>query len=483
MPSKSARIASEQVGGIRKHLPRLAQELLARGVPLADAPTLLENAAAILLRSGGSQNVSPITETALLDALARASGPEERRREALEPKSDDLTEASYQQALELFVERLTHLTELLAQERSTSHELAEELQRQPTRRRRWLIRNARRFVSYGLAEHLLEQVGGLWHSDPQEAETLSGLALEIAEHLDEATYGAGLVSDLRAQALASLANSGRILLRLRNVEETFRAAEFFLERGTGDPVRRAQHIFLVSLLRRDQSRFGEAAAFLDEAASIHQVLGNLRDRARALLQKAVLKNRSGSTEEALEILTEVEGLTESQLPQLYFFAYHNLTVLLLEQGRLEEARQRIEKGRELADQAGGAIDRLKVDWIEGRILAATGHTSEAEPKLQRAMSEFFDHHLEMDGVAVALDLASLYLRTDRLEDAQGLIPELLARTRRTYQNVMAALVTLQQKLMEGTATEKLIQELDKFLDVAEANPAARFQPSGTQSDG
>lgn len=472
---------------IRDCLPRLADEVARNRIPEEAASAVLRSTAAVLLRndSGHRWKIQTVLETFRAVCRARGLSLEEhdsRESHVSDASSTEEAEAGSGEVLErvlgVLEEVLSELGERLYRERANAPALAEEIRRQPRGRRRWLVRNVLRFHTLGLAEHLLDLVRELWHSDHVEAEQLCAVALEICEQLSDATYGNELIHDLRAQTLAFLANSNRTLRHLRNVEETFQAASFHLEKGTGDPSLRALHHYLKALFRAQQRRFEEAADLLDQAASIYKTIGNLADWARVMIQKALVMQESEQEDAALEILNHVAEITRGREPRVYFYAYHNVTDLLWAMGRTEEALRRIETGRQLAEEAGGLIDRLKVTWLEGRILSSAGSFREAEEPLAEAMRQLLDLHRDLEGISAALDLMALYLESSREEEALGLLPPLFAQARGVSQNILAALVTLHQALREGRATPSLVREVEHFLDRAVSNPSLRFELQG-----
>jgi tetratricopeptide (TPR) repeat protein len=455
-------------------LPALAEDLSRHRIPAEAAAEVLGSTATVLLRNPHTRQVGTVLET--FRAVCRARGLSLQEGESSDgAQVDEAARECLSAALQGFVEVYSDLGGRLIRERADASSLADEVLQQPRARRRWLIRNARRFQTFGLAEHLLERVRTLWHGDQQEAEQLTTVALEICELLDFGIYGTELIHDLRAQTLAYLANSHRVLRQLRNVEEIFQAAAFHLEKGTGDPELRAVILSLKAQLRVDQFRLKEAGDLLDQAAVIYRVTGKLADRARVAIQRYFVMKQSGCSEEALAILQETMELTREREPQFYFYAYHNMIDLLWDLGRNKEALERVRTNRKLAAASGGVIDQIKVTWLEGRILASADRKQEAEEALCSAMDQFFESHLEVDGVGVALDLMKLYLENDRPEDAHLLLSSLIPRTRKVPPNILAALVTLQQAFKDGEASPDLVREVERFVDKAESNPSARFE--------
>lgn len=460
---------------LRSWSPALVEELVRHQIPEEAASEILRSTAVVLLRNSSNQKLRTVLETFRAVCRARGLSLQEVESTDEEARLAEPSRGGSAEALRGLEEVFIELGPRLEQERADAQSLAEEVLRQPRGRRRWLIRNMRRFQTFGLAEFLLERVRELWHGDQEEAEHLTTVALEVCEHLDDGIYGSELIHDLRAQTLAFLANSQRVLRQLRNVEEVFQAASFHLEKGTGDPTLRALVQYLKSQLRLLQNRHGEAAELLDQAAALYRDTGRLADRARVALQKHFLLRESGCPDEALQIVQELLELTRDREPQLYFYAYHNITDQLCALGRNKEALERIETNRKLAQAAGGVLDQIRVTWVEGRALAGAGRSEEAEGPLREALDRFFDHHQEIEGVTVALDLMELYLENDRTEDTLVLLSSLFPRARRVPPNMLAALVTLQQALRDGVASPQLVRELQRFVEEAESNPSARFE--------
>jgi len=480
LPEVPVQSASKYREQLRSWLPALAEELVRHRIPQEAASEILKSTAMVLLRNPHNRQVRTVLET--FRAICRARGLSLQETESADEDARVLDETSrdaFSDALQDLEVVFAEIGARLDRERADAPSLAEEVLRQPRGRRRWLIRNMRRFQTFGLAEFLLERVRELWHEDQEEAEHLTTVALEVCELLDDGVYGSELVHDLRAQTLAFLANSQRVLRQLRNVEEVFQAASFHLEKGTGDPTLRALVQYLKSQLSLLQNRFDEAAGLLDQAAALYRGTGKLADRVRVALQKHLLLRRSDRPEEALQILQELLDLTKDREPQLYFYTYHNVIDQLWALGRHDEALERIETDRKLAEAAGGPIDQIKVTWVEGRVLAGAGRVEEAEEPLRKALDLFFDHHLETEGIIAALQLIALYVDGDRTDDALILLSSLFPRIRRVSPNVLAALVALQQVLKKGTASSELVRAVERFVDEAESNPSARFElPAG-----
>lgn len=164
----------------------------------------------------------------------------------------------------------------LTAERLEAPELFVDLTGQPPERWGALIAAEKRFLTWGFLELVIERSLEVATRNPELAEHLGRLALQVAERLDLRLYGAGPIEDLRARAWAHIGNARRVRSDLAGAEEAFTAAFLQLGRGTADPLEKAVLFDLKASLRRDQRRFDEAASLLRKAIRIFQEMDLLR---------------------------------------------------------------------------------------------------------------------------------------------------------------------------------------------------------------
>ncbi|MFP5288187.1 MAG: hypothetical protein ACLGI9_20800, partial [Thermoanaerobaculia bacterium] len=97
----------------------------------------------------------------------------------------------------------------LAAERKEAGRLWREVRALDLAARREMVWESPRFQSWGFFELLLDKARWTVLEEPQKAEEMLRLALDVAEHLDPATYGPGSVASAKARAWASLGNTLR----------------------------------------------------------------------------------------------------------------------------------------------------------------------------------------------------------------------------------------------------------------------------------
>jgi hypothetical protein len=127
----------------------------------------------------------------------------------------------------------------LSRERRAAGLLWSSLEVHPQTRRVFLIRNDRRFQTWGLYQCLLGRSRELSEDDPAAALEAAELALTITERLDPSRYGSARVADFRAAAFGALAEAKRRAGDLERARAALDQADECLEQGTGDPLEEA----------------------------------------------------------------------------------------------------------------------------------------------------------------------------------------------------------------------------------------------------
>src|SRR5206468_2520648 len=121
---------------------------------------------------------------------------------------------------------------------------------------------------------------------------------------------------------------------------------------------------LEASLRRDQRRFADALALLEQARKVSRSPG------RVLINKGFTLEVMGEYERAIETLFEAETLPDVQAdPRLRNILHCNLALDLSHAGRFTEAAGLSQRVREVAAEMGDAIGLLRVTWLDGRIAA------------------------------------------------------------------------------------------------------------------
>ena len=143
------------------------------------------------------------------------------------------------------------------QERRDAGRLWHFLESHPAAHRRILIRNDRRYQTWGLYDCLRERFHHLLEREPHAALEAAELALAAAQGLSPAIYGAGPVRDFQGEALIDLGTARRIAGDLAGARwRSIRPGD--LAMGTGDPLEKAGLETARAALLRELGRLEEA---------------------------------------------------------------------------------------------------------------------------------------------------------------------------------------------------------------------------------
>ncbi len=379
----------------------------------------------------------------------------------------------------VFAEAVRH-ERSLAMERVEALALATELEGQPPRRRRLLVRNSRRYQTWSICQGLIDRSHQLGFNEPQEGLDLAELATEVAERLDARHYGPIQVRDMKAAAWSQYANAQRVVSDLRKADEAFGIAEHFLAGGTGDLLALARFYDLKASLRRAQRRFEESEALLGSAIDLYRQLHDSRREGGALIKLAAVRDLQGRLESAIELVQQGSSLLDpvADLRQINL-AQANLISHLADAGRCLEAQVLLSRARRAQVAEGDAIPLLRLRWVEGKIAAGLGHTALAERAFKDARQGFVDNGLGYDAALVSLELAELFARAGRAGEMKVLALEMLPifRSRDVHREALAALLVLRQAIEAEAATTAVIGEVRTFLRQARDNPRLRYEGS------
>ena len=356
-------------------------------------------------------------------------------------------------------------------------------------RRRGLVQDTDRFLSWGLCELLCRKSREASPADANEAVDLAELAVLIAERLRPGrSVEEAWLQELRALAWAHLGNARRVLGELRSAEEAFEAAAGLWEKGASeiaDALGFGPAILdLLASLRRDQRRFDEAMLLLDQAvlAWLHGP-EETRDphlAGRALIKKAYTFDQMDEPERALETLREAAPLVDSDRdPRLLLCVRHNILDTLSKTGRYDEAAALLPEVEALSRQTGGALDGVRLRWAEGRIAAGRGEPGRAEGLLAEVRRELSERGMGYDAALASLELAALYADQGRTAELRELAWELppLFRSRDVHREALAALTLFHQAAAKETATLEMIRSLGSYLARARQDPGLKWERS------
>jgi tetratricopeptide (TPR) repeat protein len=367
---------------------------------------------------------------------------------------------------------------LMEHERTAAPDLFAELVERTGEQREILLRNSKRFRTWGLLELVAERSLEASVQNPGQGEELGRLALRIADFLNGPPYGEALVADLRARSWAYIGNARRVKSDLAGAEEAFEQGWHHLRKGTGDLLDRAFLIDLQASLKRDQRRFTEAFRLLRRAASLFFDLGERHRAGRSFVSLAIVHNQSGDPLEAAALTRRALQLIDpGQEPRLLLSARHNLVFYLASSGHFLEAQGAYREARSLYCKFPDAWTQNRRRWVKGKIARGLGQREQAEALFLAARDGFLAEGIPYDTALVSLEIALLYAEQGRTAElkrlAAGMVP--IFASRQIHREALAALAFFRQAAESERAGVEVVEKVAAYLRKARYAPDLRFQ--------
>lgn len=298
------------------------------------------------------------------------------------------------------------------EDRVAADGLYEELMRVPEGERANVVEIHDRYVSFAFAERLLATSLETRTDHPAASLELARLALGVADRLDAARYGSGLVADLKARSWAYLGDAWADTAPPA-AREAFRLARSLLRRGSGDPLEEAEVLALAAAGEGEPGATGGAFEAIERAESLYRAAEEPRRLGQTLVSKARLAARHGEPLRAAGILREAEAAVRDVAGTREKAEIGAEVAFQLEAaGRTDEAWTEVARVRSLAGADLDPVLALRLRWIEGRVTAALGLAEEARGHLEAARDGLIDAGRPRDAALAQLDLAAISARAE-----------------------------------------------------------------------
>jgi transcriptional regulator with XRE-family HTH domain len=349
------------------------------------------------------------------------------------------------------------------------------LRRAPTGERRALVEAEEEYRTWGVSVLAGEASAAAAARKPPLALELAELARFVAERVGGSDVWRARV---QGRAWAFVGNARRVGNDLAGADRAFVTAWALWKAGAAaDPgVLDASRLpDLEASLRRDQRRWGEALALLDQALAASP---NTERSARILVKKGSTHIQHGEYLKALAVLEQAAPLADPvRDPRLIFGLRYNLAVSLCNLGRYSDAVPRLAEARELAFDLRNSLDFVRIVWLEAKVSAGLGHRDEAIAALRQVQAAFAAHRLPADAALAALELAVLLLEERRTREVRELAVEMLPifASLRFGEEVLAALRLFWEAVEQEGATAELGRRLLAYLERARYDPDLRFE--------
>jgi tetratricopeptide (TPR) repeat protein len=359
----------------------------------------------------------------------------------------------------------------LARSRADAPQLLEEILTLDPEERLARLHANPLLVSWGFCELLVRRSSRTASEQAAEAFHLADLAVHVADRISESgLFEEPWVYQLRSLTWGALANARRVQGDLHGAERSFDMSDTWWEAGTRgtedalgyEPVR----LDLKASLRMAERRFPEALELLDDAVALF-LEGQPEHRdphlaGRSLVKKALVLVEMSESEQAIQVLKKANGwIDPNREPRLLLCVRHNLVYNLTTVGQHHEAEDLLPELKALATSHGSTLDRLRLDWVEGRVAAGLGDHDHARTLLTWVRQTFLSDGNVYEAALATLDLVIPYLAEGKTAEVRELAEEMVAvfRAHDVPREALAALLLFQEAARRETATTALARQV------------------------
>ena len=345
------------------------------------------------------------------------------------------------------------------------------------------ILNGQEPLLRGLAavQALLDRSWAVRHESPREMVRLAQLAVNFSRLLDPRWHDERDSADWQARAWGELGNAQRVSDNLNEAERSFGFSfEFFLQ-GTGDLHLKAKLYDLHASFLGTRRQFDLAFAALDIAYSIYLEVGDSHLAGKALATKATYLYYDSQNEMARAANEQaMQMIDRSRDSSLLFFSVHNQINFLVDCGQFREARIILFKFSGDLQGLEGRINQLRLRWLQARISAGLQNWKGVEGDLLHVKEGFEQEGMGFAAALASLDLALIWMRQARYEEAERLVLEasevfVALRIRR---EALGAMMVLRESFEKQKGSIGLLEDVVEFLRRWHPNSDERFMPRG-----
>lgn len=330
----------------------------------------------------------------------------------------DPPEARSKEPTSRWVEEAIDAVEALAHEART---LFDELMALPAEERLSRIEaGGERFGNPVLVGLLIAESMRHVHSDARTALAAAECACNVAFRVPAGRVGEGWALASVARARAYRANAHRVFgNQICAGADLEKALGLYASLTSRDEPLEVEILGVAASCAIDLRLFARAREYLSTSRALNARHRNYRNLAVTLIQSARVELNAGEgsravcfVDQAFEVLHHVDD------SELWLVATQAKAHSLLLSGRAEEARSVLEELFPIFRSRGQALAVARCLWLEAHILGVEGRLAEAESRYLEVQEVMSLKGILEDTAFLDLDLARLYARANRPEQAR-----------------------------------------------------------------
>ncbi len=297
---------------------------------------------------------------------------------------------------------------------------------------------------------------------PEQAMEAARLACEAAEALPDVAGFNALHWDLRAEALAYVANAYRLRSDFRAAKATWRRVRRVLAGGSADPLLHAEVGEIESALLTDLAHYRNAAAVLRRSLRTYRSINDAGRTGRTAYQLSRVHHFSNQPAQALEQLCAAMAAFESAGDShLKFLALNCMLAYLEDLGEPLLAAVLLENYWATARTLAPPPLFRDLRWLRGRLHNALNSPEGARHWLEPVRQELIAEGRTLDAALCSLDLALAYAQSRAWLPQKRLAEEMLPifQSLEVEREALAALLLYVNAAQEYDASAQLVQQV------------------------
>ena len=320
----------------------------------------------------------------------------------------------------------------------------------------------------GTARALVAATRNALTTTPLDGLEITGLAAEIADHLDPATCGAATAARVRGAAWRergyALYYVGRFTESIAACETAGRQFDLCVV-GEYD---RARVGVVKALTLRAMENVPAAMAAVRVSTAAFDDFSDVSKATAARIAEAHLLFSLGEYEQASNILLRLEQqIRRTSDADTHARVLGNLGYAYWKMGRIEAAMGQYEAAAAILDELGVRTESVRVRWNVAAVLASAGRTREAMSRFQILQRTFEELGMSSEAALNSLEMAELLLAWNEYAAVEDLCRAAMASFERAgipyTTRALTALAYIQEAAQQRTATPTLAKHVREYI--------------------